>query len=421
MFSQLTISLILSSHFASALPSEVTRHNNPSCSSLTPGLAPLIATEYGMTVEIQATIGNQNFTLDIDTGSSDMWLLGPNSTCIGASDCNYGPTTFNTNTSSTFRHIPNETFGVFYGAGFATGILGYEEVGVAGITIPNQKIGVVSELSIPGDGRKNGILGLAYLLLTSAHPGDKYPNDLENLSYLQNRLPYNPLPFSMAAEHKSLSWFALGINRTPMNESVSLNAGYIGFGTLPPVSHSKNWAKAPVVIVPDLPPSFTNNQTNKRTFWAIEVQSTTIGTRSGSNLTTTPTTSTTLTNSTPFNAVVDNGNPFSFIPGALSEHYHSLWSPPAVKGFFSEDLTKWQVECDATPPVLGFEIGGITFYHDARDLIFPMNGTCVSSLFSSDDLSLAGVSVSFLGLQFLKNVLAVFDFGGNEMRIAARV
>ncbi|KAH8682790.1 aspartic peptidase domain-containing protein, partial [Tricladium varicosporioides] len=380
------------------------------------GLAPLTATEYGMTVEIQATVGNQNFTLDIDTGSSDLWLLGPNSTCIGASNCNYGPLTFNPNTSSTFRHVQNETFGVFYGAGFATGILGHEEVTVAGITVPNQKIGVVSELSIPGDGRKNGILGLAYPFLTSAHPGNNYLNDLENLSYLKNRLPYKPLPFSMAAENNTPSWFALGINRTPMNESVSPNGGYIGFGTVPPVPHSDNWVETPVVIIPELPPSFTNNRTDKRTFWAIEVQSTTIGTRTGSNLTT-PVTS---TNSTPFIAIVDNGNPFSFIPGPLSEHYHSLWSPPAVKGFFSDDPTKWQVSCDAIPPVLGFEIGGITFYHDARDLIFPMNGTCVSSLFSSDDLSLAGVSVSFLGLQFLKNVLAVFDFGENSMRFSAR-
>ena len=79
-------------------------------------------------------------------------------------------------------------------------------------------------------------------------------------------------------------------------------------------------------------------------------------------------------------------------------------------------------ECNATPPTFGITIGGIAFDIDARDMLPE------ADLYHAGDNCMTGMQPGnycrkttgpfLLGDSFLKNVAAVYDIGGTEMRFA---
>jgi Eukaryotic aspartyl protease len=99
------------------------------------------------------SIGSQSFKVTLDTGSSDLWLAQTGYTCYEKSTnepttssmCNMGPTY---NPDGSFTHIPNENFLIRYTEGtFAAGIVGYDSVTLAGLTVPQQELGLAQEVS----------------------------------------------------------------------------------------------------------------------------------------------------------------------------------------------------------------------------------------------------------------------------------
>lgn len=113
------------------------------------------------------TLGTQTFTVILDTGSSDTWVVEKNFTCLGStagstadeSDCGFGDTY---TIDSTFKQIEGEEFSIGYADGeMATGIMGTENVTLAGITV-SQEIGVVDSALWFGDGTTSGLTGFAY-------------------------------------------------------------------------------------------------------------------------------------------------------------------------------------------------------------------------------------------------------------------
>jgi hypothetical protein len=75
------------------------------------------------------------------------------------SDCDFGPTY---NVTDTFKQIPNENFNITYGDGeFLTGIVGIEEVTLAGLKV-KQEVALVNYAAWEGDGTTSGLIGLAY-------------------------------------------------------------------------------------------------------------------------------------------------------------------------------------------------------------------------------------------------------------------
>jgi hypothetical protein len=64
--------------------------------------------------------------------------------------------------TDTFTQIPDENFNITYGDGeFLTGIIGTEEVTLAGITV-KQTVALVNLAAWEGDGTTSGLIGLAY-------------------------------------------------------------------------------------------------------------------------------------------------------------------------------------------------------------------------------------------------------------------
>ncbi|NXJ85992.1 PEPA protein, partial [Trogon melanurus] len=113
------------------------------------------------------TIGTpgQQFTVLFDTGSSNLWV--PSIYCSSQSCSNHDR--FNPSESSTFVST-NDSVSIAYGTGSMTGILGYDTVDVAGISITNQIFGLAE--TEPGDFFYycpfDGILGLAFPSISSS-------------------------------------------------------------------------------------------------------------------------------------------------------------------------------------------------------------------------------------------------------------
>ncbi|CAG7950886.1 unnamed protein product [Penicillium salamii] len=364
---------------------------------------PLISAEYGTVFDAPMTIGNQSFQMLVDTGSSDTYVMQDGYTCINGTgtlavpreDCKYAKSY---HPSNTLRRISGQNFGIEYGAGIASGYLAYEEVSLGNITVKKQKVGIADRSNPMGDGVNSGLLGLAYPSITSAHPG----NSTDNTTYWYNRLPYDPLINTMHKEGKIEPNFSLALARSPQNQSTSFG-GYLTLGGLPPVKYDPEFAVTPVEFT-DIPLNFTSGK-RVLSYWTTTIDEVTFG-PSSNNLT---------TNSTKFKAFIDSGNYVTYLPSAVVEPINALFSPPAT---YNEDLKAYVVDCSSKAPQFGLKLGNQTFFHNGSDLIFRVDGICVSSLFPSEKVSLGDVTVNILGVPFLKNVLTVFDFGNDEMRFA---
>lgn len=365
---------------------------------------PLKATQYGTVFDAPVTIGNQTFQLLVDTGSSDTYVMKSGYTCINGTsnqilpqeDCEYSKKTYRP--SSTYRGIPSEMFGIEYGAGLASGAMAYEKVTIGNITAAHQKIGIANISNPMGDGVNSGLLGLAYPSLSSAHPA----NHSSNETYWYDRLVYNPLLFTMHQNRHMDPYFTIALARSPQNTSTAFG-GYLTLGGLPPVKHSP-FTTVPVEIMKDIPANYTSGK-KTRSYWATTISSVKYG--SSGNLT---------TDSTPWQAFIDSGNYFSIIPSAVVEPIHALFSPRPA---WNEEMGAYVVDCATKVPEFGLTIGNKTFFHNGADLIYQTSaGVCISSFVPSEKFPAQGLTLNIIGVPFLKNVVAVFDFGQHQMKFA---
>lgn len=106
----------------------------------------------------------------------------------------------------------------------------------------------------------------------------------------------------------------------------------------------------------------------------------------------------------------------------MADAVNKAFSPPAgtdASAQVGSGQGLYIVQCDAVAPTFGVTISGQTFFHNGLDLILPVGeNTCMSTIGAV--VPTDGILLAFLGDAFLKNVVAVFDFGQNEMRFAAR-
>ena len=173
---------------------------------------------------------------------------------------------------------------------------------------------------------------------------------------------------------------------------------------MPQVAHSSEFVTTPVEITEAIPPSLTNG-TRKITEWTATVESVTWSGK---------------TYDLPWQAVVDTGT-YSFnVPRDLASDINAAFDPPAVYLPDSSDGPVYSVQCNATPPAgVGIQLGGKMIRVESRDMIWrDWDGQCFSTVAPSG--SLGDIELFFLGDYFLRNVVAVFDFGKNEMRWAER-
>lgn len=122
--------------------------------------------------------------------------------------------------------------------------------------------------------------------------------------------------------------------------------------------------------------------------------------------------------------VIDSGTTLAYLPPNVTQAINNGWSPPGRL----EPVTKqYIVGCKAIPPRVGVRINGTMIWFDSKDLAIPLpmpvkgggGGLCISGIQNSKGSGVNAVSI--LGGVFMKNVVAVFDIGAAEMRLANRI
>ena len=382
------------------------------------GIAPIYSIELGEEFLTTVKWAGKPFTVILDTGSSDTWLVQQGFECVDAltsnkipqSTCDFGPAYPH---DRNFSVIDSQNFNTTYGDGeFVTGKMGYESVSLAGITVPQQEVAVVNYAGWFGDKTSSGLVGLAFPAITSAFAG----NDPTADSSATQKV-YNPLFTNMYQQGRVAPVFSIAIERYN-------NTGVLALGGLPPVLSTPPFASTPFQYLTLDGPTRTKYQfyiisvgvsyaNAHKTSWShpsvLNDSSgplSALATRSDHR----PSSRPAINASQSFQMIVDSGTTLIYLPDGISRAVNKLFSPPAN---FSGTDGVYYVSCGAKPPDLSINIGGMPFKVDKRDLILPNgDGTCVSGVNDAGDF------IGILGGVFLKSVVAVFDVGAAQMRFA---
>ncbi|ETW80500.1 hypothetical protein HETIRDRAFT_440362 [Heterobasidion irregulare TC 32-1] len=129
----------------------------------------------------------QRLTIDIDTGSADLWVPVNCTSCNGRS--------FDPAQSSTYTNT-NQPFSITYGSGAVSGTLATDVVSIAGFTVQQQAFGAIDGESADFQGQPNdGLLGMAFGTIAQS----RRPTFFENL--IEGRQLAAPL-FSVHLERR---------------------------------------------------------------------------------------------------------------------------------------------------------------------------------------------------------------------------
>jgi hypothetical protein len=367
------------------------------------GLAPIISAELGEEFLTDIQWNGKTFTVIIDTGSSDTWLVEKDFKCLNVSTsaplpqsaCMFGPLYTR---DHQFKQIKNENFNISYGDGeFLTGVFGNEAVTLAGITVEEQQVAIVNKAAWSGDNVSSGLVGLAYPNITSAYAGDDPTKD----GYTTNDIQYNPIFTNMYTQGSIPPMFSVAINR-------GNNTGLFAIGGLPPVDYTPGLASAPIEIVTQ---GSSTNQT-QLSFYTITMTVSYSAPKVKGSSSKAVAKKPKSTTSAKFQSIVDTGTTLLYLETADCNAVNALFSPPAV---LDPNSGAFVVGCNATAPHLTLNIGHKKFLVDPRDMILPQgDGTCISGIAD------AGNSLGIIGDVALKSLLAVFDVGAGQMRFGER-
>ncbi|KAF8183823.1 acid protease [Mycena galopus ATCC 62051] len=361
------------------------------------------------------TVGGQTFTVIIDTGSSDTWLMKKGFLCLNLTGfpestrtCAFGSDGFDTSASSTFKTFPNATFKISYGSGtgqFLSGPVGFDTVSVGCLSITQQEIGTPDRAAWDGDGVNSGLLGLGFSSLTSVYNTSDFTKTSN-----KNHIPYDPFFFTAVKQGAvTHPFFSLALNRGVFgaDATVDPNLGFLAFGGMPPVALGKTAVTVPIQgysAISDEP----SNKNAVFQHYTIDVDGYTFP---GSTKVTTKNN----------NTIIDSGTSLNYLPNAVAQAYNEQFVPKAT---LDEGSGMWFVACNATVPPFSVTVGGKSFPIDARDQILE-NGTddagnpiCISGTQPGGEYTPATIFI--LGDVFQHNVVSTFSVQTNELTITRR-
>jgi hypothetical protein len=313
------------------------------------------------------TVGNVTYLVQLDTGSSDLWIKGSSSPLP------------NSNQTST-------TCNLTYGIGWAYGHISHSTVQFAGITVPNQAFLDVSSAQGPAiDYSTNGIVGLGFTSLSTIDALVNKTGSSSGRSLLYNLFSDSP---------QEPNFIAVSLQRsTDPTDEVE---GTFLIGELDPDYAAVN-RTSPIPTFPTTDPSH----------WTVLMEAILIGNSVIPMNTTVP--------NAPSNravALLDSGTSYSYassevsnaiygnIPGAQLNSQTGLWNVPC------------NVEIDAA-----LQINGQVFPMHPLDLVPKSTtdpGTCVGS-FVSEDISTTALAAGnfdmILGDNVLRSMYSVYNFG----------
>lgn len=239
-------------------------------------------------------------------------------------------------------------------------------------------------MSFTSDGTGSGLVGLAFPALTSAHSGTD-----PSLNSSGNAIEYNSLIYTLFESDTFnpplTPQFALAISRdlSGTNYAGSFTIGGIPHPNDPRVNSSSTPVTAPWEYVTDI----SNTQYS---FYAISVNGLEIGDSYEDD---------------PRQYIVDSGTTLMYVPTAFANAFNALWQPSASTA--SDGIV--MVSCNAIPSSFSVVINGIAIPINPADLVWYNGENCLSGIQD------AGSRGNWLGDVFLRNVIAVFDWGNHQM------
>ncbi|KAL0063386.1 hypothetical protein AAF712_009695 [Marasmius tenuissimus] len=299
----------------------------------------------------------QQFVIDFDTGSSDLWV--PSSACK-SSVCT-GKNKYDASKSSTSKSQSGQ-FSIQYGDGSTvSGPIVADTVTVAGVNATGQHFSPVTTLSSSFQGDPtDGILGLAYPQISSIRSDPFF-----NTAFKAGSLPSNSFGFKLASTGSEL--FLGGTN-------TELYTGELEY-------HSVDTTTG---------------------FWQISGAKATIGSTTAAS---------------DFDTIIDSGTTLMYAPPAVAKTFYGKIQGSKV---FDASQGLYSFPCASVPEV-AFNWGGKTWAVSPENFNLGQteqgSSDCVGALVGGD-LGL-GSDVWLLGDAFMKNAYTAFDFGQNAVGFAA--
>ncbi|KAK8862209.1 acid protease [Apiospora arundinis] len=346
------------------------------------------ATQYAVEVVLDGT----PVDLVLNTAGSDTWVRASNFTCMNnasdttSSHCNWGKYG-----ATGFRDGPirDEHFAVKNKDGsWVNGRLGYMNITLANVAVPNQEVAIASQGAWHGDNVTSGMLGMAYPSLTSAYKG----NDLNDTSD-ENVSEYSPLFTSMVTDGFIEPRWSMAISRNSSDGVFSL--GHL----TPPVNLTFSYSVSVNLLIANLADkAITAYQPS---YYAAVCDGFFVGTIDFQDR---------------YPLVFDSATSLTYLPPDVAEIANSKFEPPAT--YFWQYGTYF-VPCDAIPPQFAVMFGGSAFYINPvdminHDIVDPNTGLCQTGITTG----LTGPYV--LGLTFLTNVAVGFDIQHANIAIQSR-
>ncbi|KAB5575785.1 aspartic peptidase domain-containing protein [Coniochaeta sp. 2T2.1] len=344
---------------------------------------------------LNVTAGGNNYSLIIDTGSSDTWFVKSGFQCydylrrkVALANCQFGP---------EFKggfpggRIENLHFNVSYGNGYSgpnlNGEYGYADLTLAGVTVPKQQIALATSGYWTGDDISTGILGLGMPGLTEA-----YNSSDPRLDSVTNAISYSPVVSTMTSALKIPALFSLGLSRKPEDS-------FLALGGVPANVKTGEYTTTPLL-------TWQSQKGGEEYFW-YTIQTDEMVWNSS--------TISQQTSGSP-RAIVDSGTTLNYLPYQIAEAINNAFVPPAV---WDPQVGAYVTNCNATAPSFGIKIGGQMIWTEPSNMILPQlknaQGKCLTGIADTDQ------EPYILGDTFMQGLVAVFDVGKLEMRFAKRV
>ncbi|KAF9125407.1 hypothetical protein BGW39_007419 [Mortierella sp. 14UC] len=320
----------------------------------------------------------QEFSVVFDTGSSDLWITSVSCT---SSNCN-AHRRFNPARSSTFRADSTQWSISYADKSRAQGVLGIDNITVAGIKVLDQTIGLasVNTGSNPVDAKNviDGMLGLGF---DSDSDIDGFRTPVTNM-ILQNQIDQ--------------AIVSVWLNKAEDQDKSLSYGGQFIFGGVDPSLYT-----GPITYVP----------VTSDTHWQIAVDKVIFDNKQLDM----PRSST--------YAIVDTGSSYIILPDDLAEAFHRQ----IPKATYDKGVG-WIIPCTVGKSRsidLTFVLGGQKFSVPLSDIVLlqsDFHGRCLSAIDTwSEVTGRDSQSQILLGDLFIKNQYVVYDYGSRQIGFAEKV
>lgn len=306
------------------------------------------------------TIGDQDFNIIFDTGSSNLFV--PNKDCISTTCTNHNK--FDSAKSKTFTFAGNP-WSIKFGIGSASGITGIDDIKIGDFVIKQQIFGLANEMS---DDNANfipdGVLGLAFDNLNTMNT-----STLVSALIKKNEIkPIFSFHLSRALDFDDQGTFTLGgVDDSKFTGKINFNK------VIYPTSATVGLWQINVddVIVDDQPISFIERS-----------------------------------------AIIDTGTSNILMPEDDAAKVHNL-----IPGAKYVTESKLYIIPSNSTTIISFKFGGIVYPIQSKDLcISPVDSFhCISTILP---IKILDATTWLIGVPFLKNVYSVYDMNNKSVGFA---